>query len=115
MRGCAALTQGEEIAADQIERARRGREIVCGALEGRPGITFAWPDGAFYLLFKLDGVTDSLKACLGLVDEANLGLAPGSAFGTAGEGAFRLCFLRSPEQLETAVGRLTEWLERRHR
>ncbi|MEO1264856.1 MAG: aspartate aminotransferase, partial [Pseudomonadota bacterium] len=111
--GVVALSEGQSIAREQIDRAARGRDIVCSALDGREGVSFAWPDGAFYLLFKIDGVTDSLKMALQLVDEANLGLAPGAAFGQAGEGAFRLCYLRSPDQLETAMARLTGWLDKR--
>jgi aspartate/methionine/tyrosine aminotransferase len=41
-----------------------------------------------------------------LVDTANVGLAPGSAFGAGGEGFLRLCFAASHETLHTAMERL---------
>jgi len=41
-----------------------------------------------------------------LVDEAQVGLAPGSAFGTGGEGFLRLCFAASSATLRTGVERL---------
>ena len=41
-----------------------------------------------------------------LIDEANVGLAPGTAFGAGGERFVRLCFARNAEQLETAVARI---------
>ena len=41
-----------------------------------------------------------------LVDEANVGLAPGTAFGEGGQGYLRLCFARKAEDLEETVRRL---------
>lgn len=110
--GVAALTDGAAIAQAQIEKAAEGRQIVCDALQPYNRIRFARPDGAFYLLFGIEGETDSLQSALKLVDEANIGLAPGSAFGPGGEGHFRICYLRSADQLRTAMARLTDWLDR---
>jgi aspartate/methionine/tyrosine aminotransferase len=109
--GVVALNEGEAIARNQIERASEGRRIVCSAIEPMGNVRFAWPAGAFYLLFGIEGVTDSLQTAMRLVDEANIGLAPGSAFGPEGEGYFRICYLRSPDQLGEAMARLTKWLE----
>jgi aspartate/methionine/tyrosine aminotransferase len=47
-----------------------------------------------------------------MVDNANVGLAPGSAFGLGGEGFFRLCFCRDPEQVDEAARRLVRWIEK---
>jgi aspartate/methionine/tyrosine aminotransferase len=49
---------------------------------------------------------------LRLIDEARVGLAPGSAFGSSGRGFLRLCFARNAEQLETAMQRLVTGLTR---
>jgi aspartate/methionine/tyrosine aminotransferase len=108
----AALDDGESFVREQIERARVGRETVCGGLKGSNRISFAWPDGAFYLFFRIEGVADTGKAALKLVDEANIGLAPGSAFGAGGAEFMRLCFLRKTADLEEATRRLSAWLER---
>ncbi len=111
--GVAALNDGEAIAQAQIGRAREGREIVGSALEPLGNVRFAWPAGAFYLMFGIEGENNSLDTAKRVVDEANIGLAPGSAFGAEGEGYFRLCYQRSPDQLREAMGRLTHWLEKR--
>jgi aspartate/methionine/tyrosine aminotransferase len=108
--GIVALEQGEAFAQSQIARARQGREIVCSALEPFNNVRFAWPKGAFYLFFGIEGQGDSMDAALRLVDEANIGLAPGVAVGPGGEGYFRVCYLRSPEALGEAMDRLTGWL-----
>jgi aspartate/methionine/tyrosine aminotransferase len=111
--GVVALTEGAEAAREQIARAAEGRRIVCSALERLPNARLAWPAGAFYLLFGIEGEANSLETAMRLVDEANVGLAPGNAFGPDGEGYFRICFLNSAERLTEAMSRLTGWLERR--
>lgn len=111
--GVAALTEGEAVARGQIARATEGREIVCSAIAPFENVRFAWPAGAFYLLFGIEGVTDSMQTAMQLVDEANIGLAPGIAFGPEGEGYFRICYLRSPDALRLAMDRLTAWLAKR--
>ena len=44
--------------------------------------------------------------CMRLIDDANVGLAPGTAFGAGGERFVRLCFARDAGQLETAIERI---------
>ena len=73
---------------------------------------FSEPAGAFYLFFAIDGEPDTRKLALRLVDEANVGLAPGTTFGEAGNAFLRLCYLRSPDQVEEATERLARWLSR---
>jgi aspartate/methionine/tyrosine aminotransferase len=103
----AALDRGEGFVAHMVERSRRGRAIACTALQATGRVRFAEPQGAFYLFFSIEGEADSRRLALRLVDEANVGLAPGTAFGAGGERFMRLCFARSAEQLATAMGRLS--------
>ena len=107
-----ALEDGEDFVKAQIENARTARQITCEALSRSNRISFAWPDGAFYALFSIEGECDTEKLALKLVDEANIGLAPGTAFGSGGERFLRLCFARTPESLTEAMSRLMDWLTR---
>jgi aspartate/methionine/tyrosine aminotransferase len=102
----AALDRGESFVAHQIARARRGRDIAAGALAGTGRCRFALPQGAFYLFFAVEGETDMRRLAFRLIDEAGVGLAPGTAFGAGGEGFLRLCFARNAEQLEAAMARV---------
>ncbi len=106
----AALDQGDDFIAMQVARARAVRDRLCAALLATGRVRLAPPQGAFYLFFGVDGVTDSMRACLDIVDRADVGLAPGVAFGASGEGFFRLCFGRDPAQVDEAAGRLTQWI-----
>jgi aspartate/methionine/tyrosine aminotransferase len=46
------------------------------------------------------------------VVEHKVAVAPGVAFGAAGEGHLRVCFAQSEQRLERAVHRLREGLQR---
>ena len=70
------------------------------------------PNGAFYLLFAVEGEADSRRLAFRLIDEAGVGLAPGTAFGPGGEAFLRLCFARDPEQMAMAAERIVGVIKR---
>ena len=102
----AAIEQGEPFIQSQVDRCRTARDLVIGRLSESPRVRLTRPDGAFYLFFRVEGEPDSRALALRLLHEANVGLAPGSAFGPGGEGHLRLCFAGSVERLHTAMDRL---------
>ncbi|MDP3896977.1 MAG: pyridoxal phosphate-dependent aminotransferase [Mesorhizobium sp.] len=106
----AALDHGDPFIFEQVARARAARDIACDILGATGRANFAAPQGAFYLFFKVDGVTDSHQAAFDIVDRANVGLAPGTAFGAGGEAFFRICFHRRLDQVEEASHRLAGWI-----
>ncbi len=87
-----------------------GRRLTGEALGGLNGVRYAEPDGAFYAFVGIDGLTDSLGLARRLVMEHGVAVAPGIAFGDAGEGYLRICFAQSAERIERAMGRLREGL-----
>lgn len=107
----AALDQGDGFIVEQVERAHAARDLVCGILGATGKARFTVPQGAFYLFFTVDGITDSRTAAFDIVDQANVGLAPGTAFGPGGEAFLRLCFHRRLDQLEEAAHRLARWMK----
>ncbi|TIW90782.1 MAG: aminotransferase class I/II-fold pyridoxal phosphate-dependent enzyme, partial [Mesorhizobium sp.] len=107
----AALDEGDAFVAEQVERARKARDLVCGILGATGRARFTVPQGAFYLFFTVDGITDSRTAAFDIVDKANVGLAPGTAFGPGGEAFLRLCFHRRLDQVEEAAHRLAKWMK----
>lgn len=106
----AALDQGDVFISEQVARARAARDLVCDILGATGRADFAAPQGAFYLFFRVDGVTDSRSAAFDIVDRANVGLAPGTAFGEGGEAFFRICFHRRLDQVEEAASRVAGWI-----
>jgi len=108
--GIAALSQGEGLVAELIGQARANRALLLDTLSGLNRIILPRPSGAFYLFFGIEGLPDSRMAALRLVDEALVGLAPGSAFGASGEGFMRLCYLRKGSDVAEAASRLKRWI-----
>jgi aspartate/methionine/tyrosine aminotransferase len=104
--GIAAVKEGEPVIARTRYRFRKARDFLVSELRSLPKVEVALPTGTMYVFFKVDGVKDSLAFCKKLVRETGLGLAPGSAFGPAGEGFVRWCFAASEEKLADGVARL---------
>lgn len=115
--GMVAVEGGEDIIDSTLTRYTAARDYLVAQLSSdafrAAGIIAPRPQGAMYVFFKIEGETDSLALCKRLVTEAGLGLAPGSAFGTEGEGAIRWCFASSIEKLEQGLARLAGFLARR--
>jgi aspartate/methionine/tyrosine aminotransferase len=114
-KGCvAALDHGDGFLAEQLRLARELRDLTVTTLSELPGIRFEVPIGAFYLFFSVEGLTDSAATVRRLIDEAKVGLAPGSTFGPGGEGWLRMCFLKDRASLVEALRRFAEWMTKRH-
>ncbi len=109
----AALDQGDDFVGEQVRRASRARDLVCSILGDTGRVRLSAPQGAFYLFFAVDGMPDARAAAFEIVDRANVGLAPGTAFGAGGDGYLRLCFHRRLDQLEEAANRLGAWISNR--
>jgi aspartate/methionine/tyrosine aminotransferase len=109
----AALDEGDAFLDSQVERAGMARDLISAKLTATNRVRLVPPAGAFYLFFEVDGITDTRSAAFDIVDHANVGLAPGTAFGPGGERYFRLCFHRRLDQIEEAGERLARWISSR--
>ncbi len=107
-----ALDEGDDFIAMQVERARAARDILCNQLMAINRVRVSPPSGAFYLFFAVDGIKDTMKAALDIVDHANVGLAPGTAFGTGAKDFFRVCFNRKLGDISIAADRLSNWIKK---
>jgi aspartate aminotransferase len=116
--GVAPFIQRAGVAAVQdagtVERFQAhcatGRKLTGEAFSGLNGIRYVEPDGAFYAFVGVEGVTDSLTLARRLVTEHGVAVAPGIAFGDAGEGHLRICFAQSADRIERAMERLRQGL-----
>ncbi|MBB4479162.1 pyridoxal phosphate-dependent aminotransferase [Rhizobium etli] len=106
----AALDQGDDFVRANIAKAARSRDILCDALIATNRVETLKPDGALYAFLKIDGVTDSRRAAIDIVDKTGVGLAPGTAFGAGGKLFLRACFLRDPGQIAVAAERLCDYI-----
>jgi hypothetical protein len=107
-----ALRDGEAELAEMLARLRANRDFCLDALRAMPGFTVPRPEGAFYLFPRVAGLTDSFAFCRRLLEETRVGLAPGVAFGTGGEGSLRICYAAERSILQPALERLAGFAER---
>jgi aspartate aminotransferase len=110
-RGALAALADTDFVAHFIEHCAAGRRITVEALGGLQSVRYAAPDGSFFAFIGIDGVSNSFELALRLVREYGIAVAPGSAFGKAGEGFVRVCFALEPERLERAMSRLRTGLQ----
>ena len=107
-----AIKNGEEhVEAMRIEYDRR-RELIVGGLN-QLGLPTFEPKGAFYAFPSIapsgmDDDTFSMK----LLDEEQVAVVPGSAFGAGGEGFVRCSYATAYEKIEEALERLERFMQR---
>lgn len=103
--GVAALADTQTVAEFRAHCAT-GRDLASQALAGLNRVRFRPPAGAFYAFLSVDGLSDSLDLAKKLVTRHGVAIAPGAAFGSAGEGCLRVCFAQSTSLMERAMQRL---------
>ncbi|HUN48856.1 MAG TPA: pyridoxal phosphate-dependent aminotransferase [Stellaceae bacterium] len=101
-----AVEQGEPLVQEIVERCRIGRDILVQGLSRFARVHVTPPAGAFYAFCRVDGMTDSFAMARQIVSTVKVGVAPGIAFGDAGEGYLRFCFAASTQRLTEALDRL---------
>lgn len=106
------LDDGESEIALLKSRLVEGYAIASQKLKAMDGVEFVEPDGAFYCFFKVDGMTDSLATAKNLLEVASVGVAPGIAFGEAGESYLRICYAQPSKLLADALDRLAAGLQK---
>jgi aspartate aminotransferase len=107
-----ALADGEPELRRMLGSLVADRDFCVAALRELPGVTVPSPTGAFYVFPRIDGLADSFEFCRRLLLEERVGLAPGAAFGAAGEGSIRICYAAERSILEPALERLERFLVR---
>lgn len=112
--GAAALDKGEELVAPIRAELQRRRDAAVAALR-QGGFTVESPKAAMYLWVPLpSGLPSAAFAKLAL-ETTGVVVLPGSAFGPAGEGFFRIALTVGAERLVLAAERLGSVLERARR
>jgi len=111
----AAYTQRDRARADvheMVDAFRRRRNLVTDLFkEFLPELSYVKPSGAFYLYFRVDslfreGMEDSGAVCKWLLEEAEIALVPGVAFGD--QRYVRMSYATSDQLLEEAIRRLAK-------
>lgn len=113
----AALTGPLDFLAERNEVFRQRRDLCLAAFNSTDGLSCRTPDGAFYLFPSCQGMLGRKRAdgriietdvdfATFLLEEANVAVVPGSAFGLAP--FFRISFATATERLQAACARIKE-------
>jgi aspartate/methionine/tyrosine aminotransferase len=108
--GIVALRDGEDFVALQQRQLARMRGLATGALTAMPRVRLPYPEGAFYVFPRIEGVADSAAFAGRLVRDTGLAVAPGAGFGSGGEGHIRICFASSDATVAEAMQRLGRFI-----
>ncbi|MBO5670343.1 MAG: aminotransferase class I/II-fold pyridoxal phosphate-dependent enzyme [Clostridia bacterium] len=98
-----AMTNGDEDVARMREEYNRRRRYLTAGLR-RIGLPCFEPEGAFYVFPDVSGFgLTSEQFCERLLNEHNVAIVPGNAFGESGEGFARISYAYSVEHIEKAL------------
>jgi LL-diaminopimelate aminotransferase len=107
--GAAALDHAEALVAPIREELERRRDSAVTALRAA-GFTLEAPKAAMYLWIALPAGTPSAAFARRALEDTGVVVLPGSGFGPAGEGFFRIALTVGAERLRLAAARLGQAL-----
>ena len=108
--GVAALDNSEALVEPIRAELQRRRDAAIAAL-AKAGFTVESPKAAMYLWVPLPAGVASAAFAKRALEESGVVVLPGSAFGPAGEGFFRIALTVVSDRLQTAAERLGRVLE----
>lgn len=113
----AALTGDQSCVANMTKAYKERHDFVISELQTIEGIKCVPSDGTFYTFPSIEGlynkdkeITNDLEFAAYLLNEAELAIVPGSAFGAPG--FIRICYTTSMDNLVEAMKRLKRAVEK---
>ena len=107
-----ALAHGDADIEQMKNEYNRRRRLILDGLAAC-GIACFPPKGAFYVFPEIGTFgLSSEEFCTRLIDEENVALVPGSAFGESGEGFARVSYAYSVRHIEKALERIARFVQR---
>ena len=113
-----ALTASQEAVEEMRQAFEERRNVICQRFDEIDGVTYVKPQGAFYIFpdvsthygRNINGkdINGSLDMTAYLLDNARVGVIPGSASGA--DNHLRLSFATSPAEINSGLDRIKEAL-----
>ena len=111
----AALNGSHDVVKMMVDEYKKRHDYLCDALNEINGFNTSPGTGAFYLfpevrsVIESKGFADDIEFSSFLIDQANVAVIPGSAFGA--EGSIRISYATSMELLKESISRIKSSLE----
>jgi aspartate aminotransferase len=107
--GVAAYEGPQDIINEMVSAWDRRRNLITEGFNSIKGMKVQTIEGAFYgFVDGRETGLDTAELSKKILDEAFVAVVPGTAFGDAGEGHFRLSFATSDDLLKASIGRIQE-------
>lgn len=107
-----ALERGEPDTIEMRDQYRVRRNFIVNALN-QMGLPCLQPRGSFYAFPNITSTGLSSKDfAIQLLQQEKVACVPGGAFGPSGEGHLRCCFATSLDQIQTAMERMSKFVQR---
>lgn len=112
--GAVAAIRGPQAGVDSmVAEFRRRRDYLVGKLNEMPGVRSTTPAGAFYAFPNISGTgLTSTALASELLEKAGVATLAGNSFGEGGEGFIRLSYATALPNLQRAVDRIKDYLEK---
>jgi aspartate/methionine/tyrosine aminotransferase len=105
--------QGEVDA--MVHEFQRRRDVIVEGLNAIPGVRCRLPKGAFYAFPNVQDLPlDSRTLARDLLEQGGVAVLSGTAFGAGGAGYLRFSYANSVENIQKALGRISQFLETRN-
>ena len=111
--GVEALRGPQDSVRDMVDAFKQRRDLIVDGLNAIPGFRCAKPRGAFYAFPNITGTGwSSRKLAEYLLNDAGVACLSGTAFGDAGEGYLRFSYANSLENIQKALMRIRQAVEK---
>jgi LL-diaminopimelate aminotransferase len=87
---------------------RERRDLIVSSLR-KMGVQVRSPQASLYIWCPIPAGRKSEEFALAMLQEANVSVAPGTVFGSNGEGYLRISITQPKEEIEKAMARLEDW------
>ena len=111
--GVAALMGPQDDVAAMVAEFEARRDLIVEGLNALPGVSCRTPKGAFYVFPNVSGTPLSAEVlATRLLEEADVAVLAGTAFGAEGANHLRLSYANSQANLRRALERIEQFLRR---
>jgi (5-formylfuran-3-yl)methyl phosphate transaminase len=112
--GIAALEQTAQETSEMVRVYDERRRFLLGRIREMGFGVAVEPTGAFYILANAKKFTDNAyDFCCEVLESAHVAIAPGTDFGSGGEGYVRFSYANSLDNIKEGAARLEKYLEKR--
>ncbi|MGI9402509.1 MAG: pyridoxal phosphate-dependent aminotransferase [Rhizobiaceae bacterium] len=110
--GIAAIDGPQDAVAEMMAAFDKRRKLTVELSNKLPGVSCITPKGAFYAFPNIKQTGWKAKTLASrLLEDCGVAVIGGPDFGVLGEGYIRLSYANSAENIERAIGRISEFLE----